>query len=130
MKFFFPDSQDFVDESFDFATEKRSDSRIRQQDDVYPHDVFSPPPYDGLLVSKAVVDGRDGGSGKYTVGQQQRLLRVSVREYFRLQESHLETMGDCGAFSYVRETVPLTQPKRKLTFTISADSTTVCQWTM
>ena len=106
MKFFFPDSQDFVDESFDFATERRSELRIRQQDDVYPHDVFSPPPYDGLLVSKAVVDGRDGGSGKYTVGQQQRLLRVGVREYFRLQESQLETMGDCGAFSYVRETVP------------------------
>lgn len=106
MKFFFPDSQDFVDESFDFATETRSESRIRQQGDVYPHQVFSPPPYDGLLVSKAVVDGRDGGSGKYTFGQRQRLLRVGVQEYFRLQDSKLETMGDCGAFSYVRESTP------------------------
>ena len=106
MKFFFPDSQDFVDETFDFTAETRSESRIRQQGDVYPHQVFSSPPYDGLLVSKAVVDGRDGGSGKYTFGQRQRLLRQGVREYFRLQDSNLETMGDCGAFSYVRESVP------------------------
>jgi hypothetical protein len=106
VKFFFPDSQDFVDESFDFDTETRSESRIRQQGDAYPHQVFASPPYDGLLVSKAVVDGRDGGSGKYTFGQRQRLLRLGVREYFRLQDSTLETMGDCGAFSYVREPTP------------------------
>jgi len=106
VKFFFPDSQDFVDESFDFETETRSSTRIRQRDDRYPHEIFATPPYDGLLVSKAIVDGLGGGTGKYSVPQRHRFLRVGVREYFRLQATSLETMGDCGAFTYVREERP------------------------
>jgi hypothetical protein len=106
MKFFFPDSQDFVDESFDFVTETRSDIRVRQRDDRYPHEIFETPPYDGILVSKAVVDGLGGGTGKYSASQRQRFLRVGVREYFRLENRNLESMGDCGAFTYVREERP------------------------
>lgn len=106
MKFFFPDSQDFVDESFDFETETRSSTRVRQRDDRYPHEIFATAPYDGLLVSKAIVDGLGGGTGKYSSAQRQRFLRVGVREYFRLQATSLETMGDCGAFTYVREERP------------------------
>ena len=104
MKYFYPDSQDFVDPSFDFETETRSEVRIRQQDDQYPHEVFAQPPYDGLLVSKAIVEDR------YTIAQRQRLLRAGVRAFFRLdnREStrHLKTMGDCGAFQYVKEKRP------------------------
>jgi hypothetical protein len=110
MKFFFPDSQDFVDESFDFDSETRSDLRIRQRDDRYPHEIFSKPPYDGMLVSKAVVDGIGGGSGKYSAAQRQRFLRVGVREYFRLANRPLATMGDCGAFTYVKEARPPYSP--------------------
>ena len=110
MKFFFPDSCDLVDPSFDFRTEKRSQTRVRQRDDLYAHEVFDIPPFDGILVSKAIVDGTGGAIGKYTIAQRQRLMRVGVREFFRLetreQTKHLETMGDCGAFSYVREEVP------------------------
>src|SRR5262249_40412904 len=57
MMFFFPDSQDLVDPSFDFRTEQRSETRVRQRDDLYPHEVFASPPYDGILVSKGIVDG-------------------------------------------------------------------------
>src|SRR5439155_12790445 len=110
MKFFFPDSLDVVDPSFDFETETRSPSRVRQRDDVYPHEVFARPPYDGLLVSKAIVEGTAVSSGRYTLAQRHRLLREGVRRFFRLEErgelSHLETMGDCGAFSYVKEERP------------------------
>jgi len=106
MKFFFPDSQDFVDESFDFESETRSELRVRQRDDRYPHEIFSVPPYDGILVSKAVVDGLGGGTGKYSAAQRHRFLRTGVREYFRLENTNLETMGDCGAFTYVREERP------------------------
>ena len=106
MKFFFPDSQDFVDASFNFEIETRSGTRIRQRDDLYPHEILSSPPYDGILVSKAVVDGHGGGAGKYSSAQRQRFLRVGVREYFRLQASSLQTMGDCGAFTYVKERRP------------------------
>lgn len=110
MKFYFPDSQDFIDPSFDFATEKRSESRLRMRDDRYAHEVFAKPPFDGLLISKAIVDGAPGAPGKYSIPQRHRLLRVGVREFFRLDEKpssqRLVTMGDCGAFTYVREEYP------------------------
>ena len=105
MKFFFPDSQDLVDPSFDFVTEKRNDTRIRQRDDLYAHEVFDSPPYDGMLVSKAVVEGTGGTTGRYTLGQQRRFFAEGVREFMRLPK-HLEIIGDCGAFSYVNEPTP------------------------
>jgi hypothetical protein len=52
------------------------------------------------------VDGKGGDEEKkYTDAQRHRLLRVGAREFFRLGNS-LEVLGDCGAFSYVREEVP------------------------
>lgn len=107
MKFFFPDAQDLVDPSFDFHAETRSETRVRQRDDQYPHEIFSTPPYDGMLVSKAIVDGTGAEAGsRYTLAQRHRLLREGVRTFFRLGDLPLETMGDCGAFSYVREKRP------------------------
>lgn len=104
MKYFFPDSQDIVDPSFDFDREDRSSERVRQRDDQYAHEVFSTPAYDGLLVSKGIVDGIKGSSGKYTLPQRHRLYRVGGREFFRTED--LPIIGDCGAFTYVREEVP------------------------
>src|SRR6266850_661109 len=115
MKFFFPDSQDFVDESFDFATEQRSSVRVRQRDDLYAHEVFSVPPYDGIRVSKAVVDGIGGGTGKYSSAQRFRFLRQGVRAYFRVPQT-LQSIGDCGAFTYVREPRPPYSPSEVADF--------------
>jgi hypothetical protein len=108
MRFFFPDSQDFVDPGFDFEAETYSPGRIRQRDDQYAHEFFPDPPYDGLLVSKAIVEGRggEGENGKYTDAQRHRLLREGAREFFRLVDRPLLTMGDCGAFAYVNEATP------------------------
>lgn len=104
MKYYFPDSQDIVDPSFDFEREDRSTDRVRQRDDQYAHEVFSTPAYDGLLVSKGIVDGIKGSSGKYTLAQRHRLYRVGGREFFRAEK--LPIIGDCGAFTYVKEDVP------------------------
>jgi hypothetical protein len=106
MRFFFADSLDLVDPSFDFDSETRSATRIRQRDDLYPHEIFAQAPYHGILVSKAIVDGvGGGGSGRYTVAQRQRLFREGVRGFLRLPKP-LEIMGDCGAFTYVKEEMP------------------------
>ena len=105
MKFFFPDSQDLVDPSFDFLTEKRSETRIRQRDDLYAHEIFRKPPYDGMLVSKAIVQGGAGTTGRYTLGQQRRFFVEGAREFMRLPDG-LELMGDCGAFTYLKEPTP------------------------
>ena len=117
MRFFFADSMDMIDPSFDFATETRAEWRVRQRDDLYPHEVFQPPPYDGILVSKTFVDGSGTKGSRYSLAQRQRFWRNGVRAFFRLDEilgsdppstvnKHLLTMGDCGAFSYVREESP------------------------
>lgn len=114
MKYFFPDSQDIVDPSFDFEREDRSNERVRQRDDQYAHEVFSTPAYDGLLVSKGIVDGIRGNSGKYTLAQRHRLYRVGAKEFFRTET--LPIIGDCGAFTYVREELPPYSVEEVLSF--------------
>lgn len=108
MDFYFPDSQDQINPAFDFITEERSPYHVRQRDDRYPHEVHRVPPYTGMLVSKAIVDGL-GGAGKYTAAQRHRLYRLGVRGFFRLDECkgrRLDTIGDCGAFSYATQAEP------------------------
>jgi hypothetical protein len=119
MRFYFPDSQDQIDPSFDFVMEERSIYRVRQRDDHYAHEALHTPPFDGLLVSKAIVDGLPGAAGKYTVAQRQRLYRVGVREFFRLDHAsgpRIDTLGDCGAFTYVRDDVPPYTPDQVIDF--------------
>ena len=106
MDFYFPDSQDQIDPSFDFGREASSPDRVRQRDDRYAHEVISPAPYTGVLLSKALVD-RPGS--KYTFAQRHRLYRLGVRRFFRLDDldgPRLSTLGDCGAFNYIREERP------------------------
>src|SRR5947209_527177 len=103
MEFFFPDSQDQVDPTYDFEREARSPDRVRQRDDRYAHEVIDPPPYNGILLSKSLIDG---SGSKYTFAQRHRLFRLGVRRFFRLDDQsgpRLKTLGDCGAFNYVRE---------------------------
>jgi hypothetical protein len=106
MKFFFPDSRDLVDPTFDFETESRSELRELQRTDQYAHEVFSSHLYDGLLVSKGIVDGYGDTSSRYSLAQRHRLLRIGAREFFRVADPTIQIMGDCGAFTYVREEVP------------------------
>jgi hypothetical protein len=109
VRFFFPDSQDQIDPSFNFETEERSIHRVRQRDDLYAHEVLSRRPYDGILISKPIVDGSAGSSGRYTNAQRHRLYRLGARRFFRLDSVSgppLAIMGDNGAFSYANEEYP------------------------
>src|SRR5262249_62313583 len=102
MKFFFPDSQDQIDPGFDLITEERSPLRIRQRDDLYLHEALSMPVIDGLLVSKAIVDGLPGAAGKYTLAQRHRLYRAGVRRFFPPDAPPRPpggTVGRCGALT-------------------------------
>jgi hypothetical protein len=105
MRFFFPDSQDQVSPTYDFLHDEHSPLRVRQRDDRYAHEVLTVPAYDGILVSKAIVDGSIKGVGKYSMPQRQRLYRLGVRGFFRLSNA-VSTLGDCGAFNYVNEPEP------------------------
>jgi hypothetical protein len=119
MKFFFPDSQDQIDPSFDFATEEHPALRVRQRDDLYAHEALDGHVIDGLLVSKAIVDGTASGAGKYTAAQRNRMYRAGVRRFFRLDQAPgppIQTMGDCGAFSYIQEDEPPVTPDQVIDF--------------
>jgi len=109
MKFFFPDSHDLVDPSFDFRTERRVYGGSRHQAQHYAHEVFPSAPYDGMLLSKAVIDGF-AKNVRYSFTQVQRLKRVGVHEFLRVENvgnaGRLEVMGDCGSFTYVNEPEP------------------------
>ncbi len=119
MKFFFPDSQDQIDPGFDFVSEERAPHRVRQRDDRYAHEALAHPPFDGILVSKTIVDGTRQATGKYTLAQRHRLYRDGARRFFRLDHVEgvpLQSMGDCGAFSYVRDDVPPYTPEDVIAF--------------
>jgi hypothetical protein len=111
MKFFFPDAHDLVDPTFDFKTERRTFGGSRQQAQLYAHELLDQPPYDGMLLSKAMVDSDTPTKGvRYSFTQVQRLKRNGIREFLRLDKPHfkrrLDTLGDCGSFSYVNEPEP------------------------
>src|SRR3954454_10794971 len=104
MRFYFPDSQDQIDPFFDFDQDEHLPFHVRQRDDLYAHEAHDAPPYDGILISKTMVDGY-GSGGRYTVAQRHRLHRLGAREFFRLRDD-LKIIGDCGGFSYVNEHTP------------------------
>jgi hypothetical protein len=111
VKFFYADSLDLVDPAFDFASETSAATRIPQRDDVYAHELYAPSrPYDGILVSKFLVDG--GGQGRYTQAQRQRFHREGAQRFLRYpvdgmwDPENFPIMGDCGAFNYHKEQVP------------------------
>lgn len=115
MRFYFPDSQDLVSPSYDFVHDEYSPLRVRQRDDLYAHEVLDSCPYDGVLVSKAIVDGSVRGAGKYSEPQRQRLYRLGVRAFFRLPDE-VASLGDCGSFNYAAEPEPPYSVREVLTF--------------
>ncbi len=102
MKFILADSLDYVDPNYDFATDRSAPSREPYWDDVFPHELLGYAPYDGILVSRAIVGGSQG-SGKYSESQSMRFRRVGAREFLRFRERDFPgslMFGDCGAYSY------------------------------
>lgn len=98
MKFIYADSLDFVDPKYDFITDRSPNGREAHWDDQYPHEILGYAPYDGLLVSHAVVM-----NGKYSLAQAMRFRLVGAREFLRFSEENYPgswVFGDSGAFSY------------------------------
>lgn len=96
MKFYLPDWNDRVDPGFDFVADSYTPGRDIA-DDVYAHELFSFPPYDGLLISRAAVEKSKGNF--------EELREKKAHKYFRLPET-MDVFGDCGAFSYVNDDEP------------------------
>ena len=128
MKFIFSDGMDLVDPEFDFIEDRSSPTRRPYWDDNYPHEIFQNPPYDGMLVSKAMV-GDHIIKGRYSESQAMRFYRVGAREFLRLTDAKYKTMpifGDCGAFSYAKADKPPYTPEEIVDFYNSCDFTHGC----
>ena len=104
----FAENMDLVDPDFDFIKDRSSSSREPYWDDVYPHQLLGYAPYNGLLVSRAIVGGHVK-TGKYNESQAMRFRREGARKFLRFEEEDYPNSvmwGDCGAFAYVEEYEP------------------------
>jgi hypothetical protein len=116
VKFIFADSLDVVDPSYDFETDQSGAEREPHWGDRYPHELMTPTPYDGVLVSRGIV-GDHLFPGKYSSAQAMRFRRDGARKFLRLDGSrfkHMPIYGDSGAFSYVKEEKPPYTPAQVL----------------
>lgn len=100
LRYFIPDWDDRVDPGFDFLTDQHTPQRVPYRDDVYAHEIYQPPPYDGVLLSRAVLED--------SPKKRQAILEAgSVHHYLRLPVDGQHTvLGDCGAFTYWQQEAP------------------------
>ncbi|MBS5904536.1 MAG: hypothetical protein KIC89_17835 [Acetobacteraceae bacterium] len=129
MRFIYADSLDYIDPVYDFVADRSPPGRRPYWDDQYPHEFLDPPPYHGVLVSRAIVGDGPVGGGKYTAAQAQRFRREGARAFLRLDAPRFAGMpifGDCGAFAYHRAEVPPYTPEDMLAFYDDAGFTHGC----
>ena len=118
MKFIFPDCLDYVDPGYDFKTDTFTPGRKPYWDDQFPHEFMDSPPYDGVLISRAIV-GDHLYTGKYTESQGQRFRLQGARTFLRYEECDYPgslVFGDCGAFQYHNLDEPPYTPDDMLEF--------------
>lgn len=95
MKYFIPEWDDRVDPGYDFLNDKLTPERDIYEHEIYAHQIFSSPNYDGILVSKVVVESSKKKKAK--------ISEFGIHKFIRFNG---QVMGDCGAFGYFKEEVP------------------------
>ena len=98
LRYFIPDWDDQVDPDYDFANDEHSDGSSRWDNEVYSHEIFPTPNYDGILVSRAVIE-------KGSARKRDLIGNLGVHDFLRVPRA-FTVIGDCGAFGYVREPAP------------------------
>ena len=129
MKFLYADTQDYVDPTYDFMNDRYTPGREPYWGDKYAHELMTPTPYDGLLISMSGVRQASGiptSKVHYSDAEQQRMLRSGIRKFLRLNgpkfTDHM-MMGDCGAFAYVEHETPAFPPEEVVEFYADAGFT-------
>jgi hypothetical protein len=97
IRYFIPDWDDMVDPTYDFLTDTHSGGKASWKQEKYAHELYPQPNYDGLLVSRAVVE--------------KSRRRKHLIETFGIHRSmrvpdEFPVMGDCGAFDYIMQETP------------------------
>lgn len=97
LRYFIPEWDDLVDPDYDFLNDQHSGGGGDWSNEVYAHQMYPEPNYDGLLMSRAVAEKSKRKKARINSLGVHRFLRVP-REF--------PIMGDCGAFDYIMEEVP------------------------
>ncbi len=97
LRYFIPDWDDLVDPHYDFQTDALTEGGSDWSNQVYAHQLYPTPNYDGLLVSRIVAEN--------TKRKQARINELGVHRYLRAP-AEFPILGDCGAFGYVKEKTP------------------------
>lgn len=97
LSYFIPEWDDLVDPAFDFATDTHSGGSGDWSNEVYAHQMYPEPNYDGILISKVVAEK--------SKKKAERINRLGVHRYLRVPRD-FPVMGDCGAFGYIQEYEP------------------------
>jgi len=97
LRYFIPEWDDQVDPDFDFLNDTHSGGRSNWANEVYAHQMYPEPNYDGLLMSRAVAEK--------SKAKKERINEMGVHRMLRVPRK-FPIMGDCGAFDYIMEDVP------------------------
>ncbi len=97
LSYFIPEWDDLVDPDFDFETDTHSGGSGDWSNEVYAHQMYPEPNYDGILISKVIAEK--------SKKKAERINRLGVHRFLRVPRD-FPVMGDCGAFGYINESVP------------------------
>jgi hypothetical protein len=107
LKYFLPDWEDRLDPNFDFIRDKYSKNHKKNpyENDIYAHQIYEKPPYDGVLMSLSVFQSKISLTNR---GNSFKIRnKNNIKNYLKMtKNSSLKVMGDCGAFGYVKEQRP------------------------
>ena len=112
LRYFIPEWDDRVDPDYDFLNDGITPDRNPYVHDVYAHEIYPGPSYDGILVSKSVIE--DNKTKK------ERIRSIGIHKHVRVPRS-FPVMGDCGAFNYIDEEVPPYETEETIHFYESLD---------
>src|SRR5262249_35077744 len=92
LRYFIPEWDDLVDPDYDFAADVHSGGTGDWSNEVYAHQIYPEPNYDGILVSRAVV--------QKSKKKHARINAMGVHRFLRVPRN-FPIIGDCGAFDYI-----------------------------
>ena len=95
MQYFIPEWDDHVDPKYNFLSDALTPGRDPYEDEVYAHQIYPTANYDGILVSKVVVES--------SKKKKALIQKIGIHKFIRFPGP---VMGDCGAFGYIEKEVP------------------------
>lgn len=104
-RYFIPDWDDLVDPRYNFAADRPGPDRQKHEDEVYAHEIYQQPNYDGLLVSMSALRGN-----------QRKIAQIRERGVHDYTRFWGPVIGDCGAFGYIAEKDPPISTREALTY--------------